>query len=681
MKLFREKLVEYGTYFVVFLLPVLYFGSNRYLSYTTSKTFFFYGCMEVIFAFWLYSLFVDKRYRFSKKALGMFLPFLLYILFLTLSGLLGLRPEASFWSSLSRGTGLLTLYHIFAMSLVVASLVKVNIFSSYTKKLLIWFISGAFILSISIWLGNEGLNLPAEFLQKSKGGGLIGNSSLSATYLIFASFFSIFLITHKDSSKKLRIFLWVFIVFVIFSPLFINIYGWLSGDGLVVSARGAMIGILLGAIASSFAYLYLSSKKMMRILGIIGLVVSVGVFCVLWINVLKPETQIHKKVTESISESRFVFWDIADKAIKEKPILGWGSENYSLVFQKYFDPSLYLQSDTTVETWNDRAHNIVFDIGVSGGWTAIVLYFIFLSSLVYGIYKAFIGDKITRLQSAVLFGLLVAYFFQNLFVFDSLISLMALSVFTGIIFGLASSNNNEIEKFVLVNNKFKNISAFLIVLVFVPIWIFCAWMPVRKSIVFAKVISMPLNTRSDHYSDLLKGSHIGNSFEIGVLADDAYKLYSKNQNQILENPELLKYSKIDIDKFLEFLETVSKDQFYDYRLHLSMIRLYNLKILFSGNQVASGQFQHIISIGEHTRTLSPNDPQVDWAIAQTYLYNKDYSGAQKSLERAVMIAPNIPWTHRFLIKFAKDTNNQELYESALKNANSKIINFTPGGVD
>jgi len=43
---------------------------------------------------------------------------------------------------------------------------------------------------------------------------------------------------------------------------------------------------------------------------------------------------------------------MAWEGVKEKPLLGWGQENFNLVFNKYYEPSLYGQ-----EVWFDRVHN------------------------------------------------------------------------------------------------------------------------------------------------------------------------------------------------------------------------------------------------------------------------------------------------------------------------------------
>ena len=54
MKNWFEKIVEYGIYLTIFLTPLFYFGGHFFIPYITSKTFFFYGLVEIIFIFWIY---------------------------------------------------------------------------------------------------------------------------------------------------------------------------------------------------------------------------------------------------------------------------------------------------------------------------------------------------------------------------------------------------------------------------------------------------------------------------------------------------------------------------------------------------------------------------------------------------------------------------------------------------
>jgi len=612
MKNWCEKIVEYGTYLLVFLTPTLYFGGNFFIPYVTSKTFFFYGLVEIIFAGWLYLNFINDKYRLSKKDLLFFLPLIVLTGWLTLSGIFGVRPEMSFWSSLMRGTGLITLYHCLALSFVLVSLIKHHGLI-FLKSLLLWFLGGAFIVTLSVWFGDEGFNLPFEFLQKSKGGGLIGNSSLAATYLVFAFFFGLFLSFKKEVIYKQKLWISIILFTLILSPLFLNIYSLFVTQKIYISARGAFLGIGIGIIVFILGYLILSQRKLVRIIGFTGLVICITLFIFSWLNLTNPASIIHQKFVEGATSTRFIFWDIAKQGIAERPILGWGPENYSVVYQKYLKPEIFTSSGSTAEIWNDKAHNVFFEMGIAGGYPAIVLYIIFLCGLLYGVYRAFQLANITRVQAGILWGLIIGYVCQNLFVFDSLFSLLSLAILTSIIFGLNTDLDSQKElnpnKYKQKDSQSKYVLVSVLILLVLSLVVFVI-MPYRKVIIISDVITMSLNNRPNHYKDLLNISPVGDDSEIGKIAEDAYLLYSKNIIQIKNNPKLLMYSKIDLEKLLEYLEIVAQKGLYDYRLYLNMARLYNIYVDLADKQADSILRDHILSIISHAKELSPNDPQI-----------------------------------------------------------------------
>ncbi len=604
MKDWLEKVVGWGTYAIIFFTPILYFGVNFFSPYTTSKTFFFYGLTEIVFVLWLYLISVKPEYRLPKKIWICFTPLLVFLGWLTIAGISGVRPELSFWSSLMRGTGLITLYHGLALSLVVASLISTKGLSSYGRSLLTWFLNGSFVLALSVWLGNEGLNLSAEFLQKSKGGGLIGNSSLAATYLIFTLFLGLFTLFISGNSRKLRIWITIILLTTISSPLFLGF-----------SARAAVLGIVIGLVFGVLSYLSLSKRNFVRYTSVAFLVLCALVSIFTWKSFVTEDTVLHQKFTESATGNRFVFWDIAKQGLAEKPILGWGPENYSVVYQKYFDPVIF-ENSNTAEVWNDRAHNIFLELGVAGGYSAIFFYLLFLVSLIIGTHKAFTNSQISRLQFSILISLIVAYILQNLFVFDSLSSLLALSILTAIIFGLNGGLESRSESRKLLPSSFRPyVILFLVIFVLTSLYIF-TFLPYKKVTTISEVIGLSLNKRPDHYKDLLHISPVGDGWEIGKIAEDAYLLYSKNIVSIKKDSKLLAYSKVDLGKLLEYLEVVAEKRVYDYRLYLNMSRLYHIYADLAGGVEAKDLTKRALELGFYAKTLSPNDPQVNILLRQ-----------------------------------------------------------------
>ncbi|MCE9541107.1 tetratricopeptide repeat protein, partial [Candidatus Kaiserbacteria bacterium] len=109
----------------------------------------------------------------------------------------------------------------------------------------------------------------------------------------------------------------------------------------------------------------------------------------------------------------FINWSIAWQGVKERPVLGWGQENYALVFDKYYDPRMYAQ-----EPWFDRVHNIVFDWLVAGGFLGLLTYLSIFGAALYALWRK--GFSIP--ERSILTGLLAAYFCHNFFVFDNVTS-------------------------------------------------------------------------------------------------------------------------------------------------------------------------------------------------------------------------------------------------------------------
>ena len=577
MKSFREKLLKNGSCFLIFILPIIYFGNSVFFySYLTSKLFFFYGIVEILFTSWIYTIITDRSYSLSRKTWLYFIPLGVYLIWLTITGILGVNPALSFWSSFGRGTGLLTLYHCLALALIIASLVK-KWGMDFVYKFMRWFLNGSFILAVSLWFGNEGFNV-FPFLRDSAGGGLMGNSSLTATYLLFALAFGSFILFSKNITKKVKWWTGILIVVILFSPLFINILGLFNGHGLFGSARGATIGIFVGVVVAGIAYLFFSQKKIVQGLAIILVIIGSLSFVIEWAKLVNPNTNLHKSFVNVASDTRFIFWDSAQKAINKHPWLGYGPENFMIAFQDNFNPKIITTNDPKNkhgdETWTDRAHNVYYDMGISGGYPAIAFYTLFILSIMYGLFKLRNSEKVNHIQIAILGGLIAGYVFQNLFVFDSLHSLVALFVLSGIIFVFQDNLIGQKQPTRPMNLNVKNTIAMVLFITFFIALIFFTYRPMKKDITYNRIIKMPINERQDHYPDLLKGVSMGNQFDTSQIADVISKYYSFNLINVKNDKNMLPYAENDLMGLSKYLEVVTKTNKTDQRLYLSLVTSY-----------------------------------------------------------------------------------------------------------
>ncbi|MES2416419.1 MAG: O-antigen ligase family protein [Patescibacteria group bacterium] len=668
MDLFRKNILKYGTYFLVFILPLIYVGSRIY-PHISSKPFFFYGVVDILISVLLYTLFVDPSYRLPKKNILYFLPVIGFLIWMTLAGILAVDVNLSFWSTLSRGTGLLTLYHSLLFAFIIASLVYRD-GKEYIQKLLQYFVAGGFVLSLSLWFGSGGFNLPYKFLRTDGGGGLTGNSSVAAAYLMFVFVFGIFLLTVKEISKKTKILISIALATIIFSPIFINVYGLFNGGSLLGNARGALLGIIVGVGSTGLGLLSLSKKKILRTLGIVGIVLSLIVFAFGWKQLVTPNTFLHQKFTQVASGTRFILGDAAQKAMNDHPWFGYGPENQAIAFQAHFNPKMLL-AEYNYEGYADRFHNIYYDIGASAGYPAIIFYLIFILSILFCLYKLKEKEILTTLQASLFFGLVVGYVFQNLFFFDSVLSFMVLFSFIGIVFGL-QNNSIENNKFKITDGYAKNLIAGVLVILCIISFIYFLYRPYKKLDTIGRVFSKQINKP---FSELEGRSVVGDVWDIGGLAHDTFGSLFKNAVAIKNNKQVLPYILKDLDNFLKYLEVVRNENPSDYRLNISIVDLYNTKAYLSDTPNDENTRKHILEILDHILVISPTNPEVYWRIAQVYSWTTDLNSAEKAYRDAIALDPSIPVSHTFFINFAKNKGDDKLYKEAVDQAQKDIPNF------
>lgn len=237
-----------------------------------------------------------------------------------------------------------------------------------------------------------------------------GNSIFLAIYLLFLVFLALsFGLKEKTRLKK-------FFYFSI-TLLFLLVI-------LITKTRAVYIGLIMG-----FLYFFLlypiknRSKKilLLKIATVIALFLVVGSIYFVNTQDQLPEFVENNRTLKIIAprlsfglifeESRFSAWQVAFEAVKEKPILGWGPENFSIGYDKHYDPHLPGLS----HIWWDRAHNFILDISVEAGIPALIIYLSLFAALFYQLQKTKRKNPNNALIchgiQAVFIGYLLASFF------------------------------------------------------------------------------------------------------------------------------------------------------------------------------------------------------------------------------------------------------------------------------
>src|SRR3989338_18233 len=383
----------------------LYVANSMFFPFISVKNFLFRILVEVMLGAWLLLMFIDSTYRprFSW-ILGGAGAFLLVI---AAADAFGVNPWRSFWSNYERMEGLIAHVHLFLYFLIAGTVL-------HAEKLWLWFWRTSLGVSLIVALyafsqlaGKADIHQGATRLDAS-----FGNATYLAVYALFHIFLAAFLYAREGGRNAYR---WIYLVVGVVN--FLILY--------FTQTRGALLGVIGGAFLT-FLLVALLDKERPQLRkyalgGVIALVVLVGAFIMFrdasWI---KNNPTLSRMASISLSDpttqARFLIWKMSWEGFKERPILGWGQENFLYVFSKHYDPKMWNQ-----EPWFDRSHNVFFDWLIAGGALGLLTY---LSLFGAALYYLWFSRKIhlSILERSIFTGMLAGYFVHNIFVFDNLTS-------------------------------------------------------------------------------------------------------------------------------------------------------------------------------------------------------------------------------------------------------------------
>ncbi len=130
-------------------------------------------------------------------------------------------------------------------------------------------------------------------------------------------------------------------------------------------------------------------------------------------------------LSDTKTQARAYIWPMALKGFTERPILGWGQENFNYIFNANYNPKMWSQ-----EQWFDRAHSVFLDWLVAAGAVGLIVYVALYVLLIASLWRS----SSSVAEKSVLTGLVIGYAIHNIFVFDnaaSYILFFALLAFAG----------------------------------------------------------------------------------------------------------------------------------------------------------------------------------------------------------------------------------------------------------
>jgi len=298
-----------------------------------------------------------------------------------------------------------------------------------------WIVIGIIVLLYFLWVF---LRMDAV-LEAVPDIGALGEAIISAFLVLAALVFTSTLFI-EPSSSAVRWALFILFAFFIFTFF------------ILTQTRGAFLG--LGAAIFAFLLYLLWSFPRGRKWTVVALVVIVATGSMLVAFRHSPTVQqipgarfleiFDLGIQSQTVQTRLWTWNSAWRGFLERPIFGWGPENFSIVFDKYFDPRHY-QVGKNSETWFDRAHSIVFDYMAETG----IIGFLSYASVFVVFYLQFFRrrrrteNSANAFQNALLFAIPIGYLVQGLALFDVLpiyINLFLFLAFASYLFSAGKMN-------------------------------------------------------------------------------------------------------------------------------------------------------------------------------------------------------------------------------------------------
>ncbi len=381
--------------FLLLLTPLI-ISSSLFFPYITGKAFFFRVIVEVVFCLWLLLAWREPVYRPQRSwimwgVLALFAASALATVF-------GANPYRSFWSNWERMGGLVSYLHLLAYFLVISAVFR-------SEQIWRWFFRSSIFVSMCV--AGYGLT---QF-SATRVDSTLGNATYLAVYMLFHIFLTAFLL--KQDWK------------IVWTRYLYGLVGLLQILILYKTAtRGAILGLLAGVGVTALCLLAKRWREpRVRKLGLglllVLLVIVAGFWSVRDSNFVKNSSVLSRFADISLqeggsAESRFTIWQMSLRGFAERPLLGWGPENFELVFAKYFEPKLWRQ-----EPWFDRSHNIFLDWLIDAGALGLLAYLSLFASALWYIWRSRVRDSLTQ---SLFTGLLAAYLVNNIFVFDNLVS-------------------------------------------------------------------------------------------------------------------------------------------------------------------------------------------------------------------------------------------------------------------
>lgn len=481
------------------------------------------------------------------------------------------------------------------------------------------------------------LGLGASFLLNKLSLGTPYFKTIDMAFAVLIFLFLAWLAFSKRDNLKYILFFVPFLIMVL--TLFL------------ISAQAATLSVVVGLFLVFLLWLIFRKKGMLKWAGIsLLLILIVSTFAFIYLG-FQSDSYVRKQLIErTVGETfggRFIVWQGAWQGFLQKPVWGWGPENFEFSFIKNYNPCMGTPK-CGGDVWYDRAHNVVLDNLVAGGVVGLVFYLLIFGAVFLVLWKSFFKNRNNFWIAVIFSAALIAYFAQNLTVFDMINSYLVFFLILGFAASQAVSHKENAPQENQIQNS-GGLSQSLIILSVIVLFFFSFNKFITKpyevdAYVIKAITTQDPEIRLTFLKSAVLISPVG-KFQVREFLTD----YAQNYYQL--------------DFIIQELEKTATESPYDFRSAIKLGQAYTALGKFDPPKLSKAD-----EVLKKAIEISPKNQQGYWYLAQTKIYEGKFNEALDLAQKAVDLEPNMSRSYLVVIEIAKIMGNKELAKEEAQKA-------------
>ena len=632
------------------LFALLPFATSRHLFHgaVNAKYFLVVGAVLLLAGISTWAYFHGKLMNFRNRPFLWVGAGLLAVYWL--SAIFGIFPERSIFADIQRSTGVFFLTHIAALAFILGEYMNERDWTLLRRTIAL----SSALFGFFTMLGAEGFMISGRILWSNLdiNGFTFGNSTFAGTYLLLALVVVLIELTRTPVRSRWWYALAASATFIFFSPILSSLWNIegvfadplaLLGSARASSAATILLLVFFGGYLFLRTYAGGDKKHVLLAWGALFATAILAATALL----LTPGSVVQEKYMEASTGARLLVWQGGFAALIERPLLGWGSENFEQALQKHLDNRLY-EDEHLVEIWFDRAHNVVVDTLVDVGVLGVVAYLLLIGAFVRTVYRAHAGGLIGEAEMVLLCALPFAHFLQLQTGFDTIGSFTLLGALGGYSLWLEHSMYIAEEKNKLSHTQgtyHKVGAAVLGLLVLVSVYLSAVELN-RQYVVFRTFIS----TNYERQLELAEAatSRISSFESLRVLSSSLIKgvlgRIAEKKADAEDISAALAQLNLYEGRYLRYIE----EQPGHYRARMNLAYLFSVETVLGENKLREAK-----EVIADARELAPQSLITPAMEALLELYSGNLTAAKAKAEEMVALNPNAPFGREVLAHIEK----------------------------